>query len=57
MVDFKEFVKVLSTFQQKAVNNSEGMSKEEDKLRFLFRVYDWRDGALDYFHNKKLELF
>jgi len=40
MVDFKEFVKVLSTFQQKAVNNSEGMSKEEEKLRFLFRVYD-----------------
>lgn len=31
LIDFKEFVKALSTF-----NNT----TEEDKLRFLFRVYD-----------------
>lgn len=38
MVDFKEFVKALSTFN----NNSKQQvsNKEEEKLRFLFRVYD-----------------
>ena len=34
MVDFKEFVKALSAFALKQP------SKEDEKLRFLFRVYD-----------------
>ena len=41
MVDFKEFVKALSTF------NPSQQSSEEEKLKFLFRVYDLdQDGLL-----------
>lgn len=40
MVDFKEFVKALSTFNPQQNN-------EEDKLKFLFKVYDLdQDGLL-----------
>jgi serine/threonine-protein phosphatase 2B regulatory subunit len=40
MVDFKEFVKALSTFNPQQNN-------EEEKLKFLFKVYDLdQDGLL-----------
>ena len=40
MVDFKEFVKALSTFNPQQNN-------EEVKLKFLFKVYDLdQDGLL-----------
>jgi serine/threonine-protein phosphatase 2B regulatory subunit len=40
MVDFKEFVKALSTFNPQHNN-------EEEKLKFLFKVYDLdQDGLL-----------
>jgi serine/threonine-protein phosphatase 2B regulatory subunit len=40
MIDFKEFVKALSTFNPQQNN-------EEDKLKFLFKVYDLdQDGLL-----------
>ena len=41
IVDFREFLRALSLFHQSA------QSKEEEKLRFLFRVYDLdQDGLL-----------
>lgn len=40
MIDFKEFVKGLSTFNPQQNN-------DEDKLKFLFKVYDLdQDGLL-----------
>jgi serine/threonine-protein phosphatase 2B regulatory subunit len=40
MIDFKEFVKALSTFNPQQNN-------EEEKLKFLFKVYDLdQDGLL-----------
>lgn len=40
MIDFKEFVKGLSTFNSQQNN-------DEDKLKFLFKVYDLdQDGLL-----------
>ena len=34
MVDFKEFVKALAAFNNKQSNN------EEERINFLFRIYD-----------------
>ena len=43
MVDFKEFVKALSNFN----NQQRATSEEEGKLKFLFKVYDLdQDGLL-----------